>query len=215
MSLDESIELFENKIGAKHTPELKGGDAANITAVFGSQENYAQALIDAYVAAGVDPARVWPQSFNLADVLYWINNTPDFGQQAVFLDESLVIPMPDPDVWLNDLAAQGVQIVAPPMPQLLTVSGGRVVASDYAIAAKAAGLDIISWTTERSGRIGEDVLLGGNDYYYQTTTEALVNDGSIFETIHVLAQDVGIVGLFSDWAATTTYYANCFGIFPN
>ena len=28
----------------------------------------------------------------------------------------------------------------------------------------------------------------------------------------VLAQDVGIVGLFSDWPATTTFYANCFGL---
>jgi glycerophosphoryl diester phosphodiesterase len=25
----------------------------------------------------------------------------------------------------------------------------------------------------------------------------------------VLAQDVGIIGLFSDWPATTTFYANC------
>jgi glycerophosphoryl diester phosphodiesterase len=25
----------------------------------------------------------------------------------------------------------------------------------------------------------------------------------------VLAQDVGIIGLFSDWPTTTTFYANC------
>ena len=35
------------------------------------------------------------------------------------------------------------------------------------------------------------------------------NDGDILRTIHVLAQEVGIIGLFSDWPATTTFYANC------
>jgi glycerophosphoryl diester phosphodiesterase len=34
-------------------------------------------------------------------------------------------------------------------------------------------------------------------------------DGDILRTIDVLAQDVGIIGLFSDWPATTTFYANC------
>jgi glycerophosphoryl diester phosphodiesterase len=27
-----------------------------------------------------------------------------------------------------------------------------------------------------------------------------------------LVQDVGVVGVFSDWPATVTYYANCMGI---
>jgi glycerophosphoryl diester phosphodiesterase len=30
--------------------------------------------------------------------------------------------------------------------------------------------------------------------------------------IDVLAQDVGVIGIFSDWPATTTYYANCMGL---
>jgi glycerophosphoryl diester phosphodiesterase len=212
LSLAESIVLFES-VGAKHTPELKSGDPANVAAVFGSQEDYAQAMIGAFRKAGVQPDRVWAQSFNLDDVLYWLANEPTFGAQAVFLDDS-VIPLPNPNVWLDDLAAQGVNIVAPPMPQLLTVRNGDIAPSKYALAAKAAGLDIISWSVERSGRIQEDVLLG-DSYYYQTTTSALANDGDILRTIDVLAQDVGIIGLFSDWPATTTYYANCFGIFPN
>jgi len=33
--------------------------------------------------------------------------------------------------------------------------------------------------------------------------------GHVKRTIDVLAQDVGIIGLFSDWPATTTFYANC------
>lgn len=75
--------------------------------------------------------------------------------------------------------------------------------------AKAANLDIISWTTERSGRIKQVVLQGGGAFYYNSTLNAVDNDGDILETIDVLAQDVGIIGLFSDWPATTTFYANC------
>ena len=36
-----------------------------------------------------------------------------------------------------------------------------------------------------------------------------LNDGDILTVIDALAQDVGIIGLFSDWPATTTFYANC------
>jgi glycerophosphoryl diester phosphodiesterase len=30
-----------------------------------------------------------------------------------------------------------------------------------------------------------------------------------FELLDVLAQDVGVEGVFSDWPATTTFYAYC------
>ena len=30
--------------------------------------------------------------------------------------------------------------------------------------------------------------------------------------LDVLARDVGIRGIFTDWAATVTYYANCMGL---
>lgn len=57
----------------------------------------------------------------------------------------------------------GVNIIAPPMPVLLTTDtgGDRIVPSTFAHRARKAGLDIISWTTERSDRIVEDVLEGG------------------------------------------------------
>ena len=210
LSHQESIQLFDN-LGVKMTPELKAGNAADVNAVFGSQAAYAQAMIDDYKAAGTNPKNVYAQSFNLDDVLYWVNNEPAFGKQAVFLDGG-PIPRPNPAPFLQDLAALGVNIVAPPMPMLLTLNGNTIVPSDYAVAAKAAGLDIITWTTERSGRIVEDVLEGGNTFYYQTTLGALNNDGDIMTTIHVLAKQVGVLGIFSDWPATTTYYANCMGL---
>ena len=34
----------------------------------------------------------------------------------------------------------------------------------------------------------------------------------MMKVLDVLAQDVGIRGIFSDWAATVTYYANCMGM---
>jgi glycerophosphoryl diester phosphodiesterase len=96
---------------------------------------------------------------------------------------------------------------------LKTDARNDIVPSGYAVNAKQAGLDIISWTTERSGRIVEDVLptkgTASPSFYYQTTLDALENDGDILRTIDVLAREVGIIGLFSDWPATTTFYANC------
>ncbi len=212
LSHAESIELFDS-LGRKFTPELKGGNADDIADIFGSQEAYAQAMIDEYKEAGINPRNVWAQSFNLNDVLYWIENEPKFGKQAVYLDSS-PIPRPDPLPHLKGLADQGVNIVAPPMPQLLTLDGDdNIVPSDYARAAKKAGLDIITWTLERSGRIVEEVLEGrGSAFYYQTTLDGLSNDGDLMVTLDVLAQDVGIIGIFSDWPATVTYYANCMGL---
>lgn len=35
------------------------------------------------------------------------------------------------------------------------------------------------------------------------------NDGDMLEVLDVLAKDVGIIGIFFDWPATVTYYANC------
>jgi len=34
----------------------------------------------------------------------------------------------------------------------------------------------------------------------------------MLEVLDVLAQDVGIIGIFSDWPATVSYYANCKGL---
>jgi glycerophosphoryl diester phosphodiesterase len=219
LSHKDSIQLIRS-LGAKFTPELKGPNRAatlQVEAVFGSQEAYAQAMIDDYKEAGISPGDVFAQSFNLDDILYWITHEPEFGRQAVYLDDANT-PSDLPTLAeLQALAAQGVKIVAPPMWALLTVDGnGHIVPSQYARDAKAAHLDIITWTLERSGRIVEEVLptkgSQSPDFYYQTTLDALHNDGDILVTLDVLARQVGILGIFSDWAATVTYYANCMGL---
>jgi glycerophosphoryl diester phosphodiesterase len=90
---------------------------------------------------------------------------------------------------------------------LVTASGGKIVSSPYATEAKAAGLNIITWTLERSGP-----LATGGGWYYQSIKELTKSDGAAYELLDVLAQQVGIKGIFSDWPATVTYYANCMGL---
>ena len=214
----ESIDLLK-ELGSKYTPELKGPNRAaklQVEAVFGSQSAYAQAMIDDYKAARISPRKVWAQSFNKDDVLYWIQNDPDFGRQAVYLDDANVPAQLPNAAELKGYANQGIRIVAPPMWALLAVDNGKIVPSQYAKDAKAAGLDIITWTLERSGRIVEEVLptkgTPSPSYYYQTTLDALHNDGDLMITLDVLARQVRILGIFSDWSGTVSYYASCMGL---
>jgi glycerophosphoryl diester phosphodiesterase len=214
----ESIALIR-KLGAKYTPELKSPNRdakLQVEDVFGSQAAYAQALIDDYKAEGVAPKLVWAQSFDQNDVVYWVKHEPAFGAQAVFLDDAeLTQDLPSADD-LSAYAAAGIRIVAPPLWALLDAKDGKLVASSYAKAAKGAGLGIIAWTLERSGRIVQDVLPTKNtespSFYYQTTLDALKNDGDILTTVDALAQQVGVLGIFSDWSGTVSYYASCLNL---
>ncbi|MEM7067812.1 MAG: glycerophosphodiester phosphodiesterase family protein [Pseudomonadota bacterium] len=208
----ESIELFKS-LGVKFIPELKAPAVVMPFEGEYSQETYAQQMIDEYKAAGVDPADVFPQSFNLKDVLYWIRHEPEFGKQAVYLDGSFSTAGWDasvPDTWpvsMSELKKMGVNYIAPPMWVLVTLKDGKISPSIYANEAKAAGIKIITWTAERSGN-----LTAGGGWYYQSVSGAITNEGDVYELMHVLHSEVGIVGLFSDWPATTTFYASCFGL---
>ena len=213
LSHKESIQLFQ-ELDVKMTPELKSPEVEMPYENWYTQELYAQQMIDEYKEAGVMPRKVFAQSFNLDDVVYWLNNTPRFGQQAVYLDGRYSDPNfdhTDPNTWsptMAELAAEGVKIIAPPMWMLLDVDeDGLIEASTYANRAKAAGLEIITWTLERSG-----FLENGGGWYYQTISDVIDNDGDMMNVLDVLASDVGIIGIFSDWPATVTYYANCMNI---
>ncbi len=212
MTHAESIALFDS-LGADFTPELKEPSVVMPCDGY-SREDYAQALIDDYRAAGIDPSRVWPQSFDLQDVRYWIENEPEFGEQAVYLMDEYGDPgydPNDPDTWPNTMAelkAMGVNYIAPPMWMLLTLDGeGNMVASEYTKAAQEAGLNIITWTLERSGP-----LTTGGGWYFQSVKDATDTDGDYFTILDALHKQAGVSGVFSDWPATVTYYANCMGL---
>lgn len=83
-----------------------------------TQQMYAQQMIDEYIEAGVPPEQVWPQSFNWEDVYYWIQNTT-YGDQAVALDENYESTNEEIDAYLDELVANNVKIVAPPMQRLV------------------------------------------------------------------------------------------------
>jgi len=215
VTLRESIQI-NKEMGVKHTPELKAGDPTRVNAVFGSQAKYAQKMIDEFKAAGVNPKDVWAQSFNKDDVLYWIENEPRFGKQAVFLDsiDPTVTP-PIPRMTLEELRQlkrKGVRIIAPPLFALLAVNGANeIVPSQYALDIKGLGFDIITWTFERSD-LRRGAASGGFYYLFDPEGKAVKKDSDMYKALDVLARQVGIIGIFSDWPATVTYYANCMGL---
>jgi hypothetical protein len=47
-----------------------------------------------------------------------------------------------------------------------------------------AGVDLITWTLERSGILAD----GGNGFYYQTIDPAISREGDLMRVIDVLAQ---------------------------
>ena len=206
LSLKEAIALFK-QLGVRMTPELKSPSVPMPFDGF-TQAAYAQKMIDEHKAAGVPARDVWAQSFDINDVLYWVKNEPAFGRQAVYLDDANG-PADVPTLeQLRNYRAQGIRIVAPPLWVLLTAdSSGNILPSAYARNAKSAGLDIITWSLERSGILAD----GNNGSYYQTYDSAITREGDMFRMLDVLAQDIGVLGVFSDWPATVSFYANCTG----
>ncbi|ATG57528.1 MULTISPECIES: glycerophosphodiester phosphodiesterase family protein [Pseudoalteromonas] len=205
----QSIELFK-ELGVKMTPELK---SPQVSMPFDgmSQEQYAQKMLDEYTQLDVPANQVYPQSFNLDDVKYWINTNPEFAGQSVYLDgrdsEAGFDPS-NPATWqpsMAELVADDVKILAPPIWMMLTIDNdNNIVPSQYAIDAKAAGLKLIAWSLERSGPLNE-----GGGYYYQSIADVINNDGDMMTVVDVLAKQVGVMGIFSDWPATVSYYASC------
>jgi len=84
MTHKESIALFKS-LNVKMTPELKSPSVDMPFNGF-TQEAYAQKMLDEYKEMGVKPKKVFAQSFNYSDIMYWMNNEPRFAKQAVYLD---------------------------------------------------------------------------------------------------------------------------------
>jgi glycerophosphoryl diester phosphodiesterase len=197
----ESIELFK-RLRVRMMPELK---EPVVRGGF-TRAELAQKLIDEYRAAGVPPSEVFPQSFERRVVDYWIENEPEYGKRAVLLDNVAFAPRAG---RLRSYKAAGIHYWGPALPGVLALDReGRIVASRAARAARAAGLEIVTWTLERSGSLAAP----NKGFYYRTIGSAVTREGDVMEVIDVLARDVGVRGIFSDWPATVSFYAGCAGL---
>jgi len=213
MTHDESIALIKS-LGAKFTPELKAPEVPMPFDGDYTQEKYATQMLDAYRKAGIPASDVFAQSFSLADILFWVKSAPDFAAQAVYLEERYEkqgLDPSKPETWkpsMTELKASGVRILGSPIWTMLTLNDkGEIVPSEYARAAKAAGLDLIGWSLERDGPLNR-----GGAFYHKSIKPAIDRDGDTLTVLDVLAKQVGVRGMFSDWPATTTFYASCMGM---
>ena len=213
MTHDESIALIKS-LGAKFTPELKAPEVPMPFDGDYTQEKYATQMLEAYRQAGIPPGDVFAQSFSLADILYWVKTAPEFAAQAVYLEdryEKRGLDPNKPETWkpsMTELKAQGVKILGPPIYAMLALNERReIVPSEYAKAAKAVGLDLIGWSLERDGPLNK-----GGGFYHSSVKSAIDRDGDTLTVLDVLAKQVGVRAMFSDWPATTTFYANCMGM---
>jgi glycerophosphoryl diester phosphodiesterase len=166
-----------------------------------TQDQYAQQVIDEYRQAGRAASDVYPQSFQLRDVLYWIEREPEFGRQAVFLDgrdeSDKSFDASKPETWkpsMAELAGKGVKILAPPLWMLVRAGeDGTIKPSVYAAEARKAGLGLITWSLERSGPLKTAAA---------TTTNRSSRSPTGRDTLallDVLHREIGVVGVFSDW----------------
>src|SRR5262249_6589822 len=113
--------------------------------------------------------------------------------------------------FFRELRKAGVNIVAPAMPALLAVNGDRVVPSQLSRDLKDIGFDIITWTFERSD-VRQGASKAGFYFDFDPSGAAIKKDSDIYKALDVLAKEVKILGIFSDWPATVSYYASCMGL---
>ncbi|WP_395144189.1 glycerophosphodiester phosphodiesterase family protein [Moraxella atlantae] len=215
LSLKEALQLFK-QMNVKVTPELKEPTVAMPHNGY-TYDDYRKQLIDTVREAGYTPEQTIVQTFNIDDMKYWIAHNSDYAKTAVFLvDDSnftkdgMTFSSQNPATWkynMAELKNMGIQNLAPATFLMVTNNNGKVAASEFAKQAKAQGLGMIAWTIERSGP-----LATGGGWYYTGINDITNNDGDLYNLVDVLAKDVGVKGIFSDWPATTTYYANCNGL---
>jgi glycerophosphoryl diester phosphodiesterase len=202
----QSIRLID-ELGANFIPELKSPEVPMPHQGM-DQAAYASRMLEEYASAGIEPTRVRPQSFRLQDLEHWIARHPEFAANAIYLDARGRQPDFKPSLQgMQRLREAGINILAPPMPMLLVLDEqGELLASDYARFARQAGLEIITWTFESGDAADPDNWIYGNLPGFMS------HESRMLEVLHALHTQVGILGIFSDWPGTVTFYANCFGL---
>lgn len=101
-----------------------------------------------------------------------------------------------------------MRIWAPPFHALSALDAQqRLVPSRAARDAQAAGWQIFTWSLERSGCMAT----GKPGFHDQEPAPARKREGDLLQPLGVLARGVGVIGVFSDWPATTSFDASCQG----
>lgn len=199
-------------LGGRFTPEIKAPD---VDMPFGnfSQRDFVMKVISEYEEYHIPSNHVWLQSATLKDIEYVVSET-EYGEQAVVLDfeDDRFGVRADDEAFLDKVKSTGAKYVAPPMFKLVAPEDGMIVASEFAALIKERELHIITWTLGRTE--GPLEKSESTDYYWQTLQGQGLNltAGSRFELLDVLYKEVGIEGIFDDWPAVTTFYANCMDI---
>lgn len=125
VSHQEYIALV-NSWGLVFTPEAKEATGVVLPWEGYSREKFLRDIVGDYKKAGISANRVWPQSFFVDDVYYWLATFPEFGKQAIYLDGRVDTPegYGNATASLGELARIGVRIVGPAMFALTKVGGG-------------------------------------------------------------------------------------------
>ena len=221
----ESIELFQ-ALGTGMAPELKGLPGMPASSPRGEADarllKLADQLVRDYREAGVPPERVRLQSFDPAVIRHWLATAPEFAHRVVWLDGRYNLDDFDhrsasAHKVFNDLRKAGLRALAPPVWMLVEAGMGGPEPSSYALAARDAGLSLLTWTLERSGS-----LATGGGWYYQTLnglnplptssgSYRVRDDSDQLKLLAVLFDEIGVDGVFTDWAETTALVDRCAG----
>ena len=213
VSHDESISLFRS-LGVAMTPELKAPSVAMPFEQRYTHTDYARAIVDGYRNAGISPSDVFLQSFDMEVHREWLAYAPEYARTAILGVVTSPLGKTQTLAYVESLRLAGIETVAAPVSILLTLNeDGQLAATDFAKALRKAGIAIVAWTLERSGRIRDGrVEESPADFYLGSMLPSFDNDGDIYRVIHALNVQVGVRAIFSDWPATVTYYANCVGL---
>ena len=210
MTHRESVRLFD-ELGVNMIPELKQAQVRLPFEGDYTRKDFVQQVINDYRAEGVSSSRVRVQSFLLDDLRLLLDIAPEFGEGFVYLDgrySRATFNVDRATSWrptMSALREAGVAFLAPPIWMLITLDDdARIVPSAYALAARKADLRLLAWSLERS----VDVKDGGG-WYYQSIRSAFDDEADQLKVLDVLAGQVGVEGVFSDWPATTTWFSHC------
>lgn len=223
MSHRESIELFR-KLGVGMAPELKalssGSAATDDSGPARELLARADQLIRDYREAGISPEQVWIQSFDPKVILHWLATAPDFAHRVVWLDGRYRLDGYDhrsseAHAIFESMREAGLRTIAPPVWMLVEAGAAGPVPSRYAEAAREAGLDLVTWTLERSGS-----LVTGGGWYYQTLnglnpvpdspgSYRVRGEADQLRVLAFLFDELDVQGVFTDWAETTALVDRC------